>query len=300
MDVHSNDIKANEFYIRNLGDTYFFPPRELQDGLESVLIHTENTKKRSIPNGSAWQYRLGTPYNPAILRDDVGCGITGYIHSPFPLDMQSAKDITTILAEEDIHIGGGNHFINFMRTLPQHDQAQLALIHSDMNSSKYTPKSFDEALQRENDARELRREVMHTVFDRLGVLYEEYHDWTHNAVRKGPESITYRKGMIDLRESDNVGLLPVSPYDSVVLYAGLDSQEMIFQHGSGKLASKGTDHSKTPTVQKNHVITRMTRGMHVPDGLYEEFQHSQVFFDTFFHKKLTLGHVRPGLWVQAR
>ena len=293
-------MKTEGFRITNHGNQFFYPKPSLTKGLEEVLIFTENTKKRGLPNGSVWKYCEGTPYNQEILRDDVGCGMTAYIHERIPIDATTTREVARILREEKIHIGGGNHFIDLLKNHPLVPGYGTAIIHTDMNPEKITPANIEEANRREAEALNRRQEVIERLLMRLGVRHRQYNNWTHNAACQVDDQLIYRKGVIDIGESKRVGFFATNPYEDQVLYMGLVEGNNYYQHGTGRRNSKGTDHTKTYRHVEGHVVGMLTGEPPFPKGLYNEFQHMQSFISSVSDTIVPIGLLKAGIVITAR
>jgi hypothetical protein len=314
-----SQTKSNGISIRNYGDQHFFPPKRLQDGLEEVVVFNENTSKRDIPNGSVWQYRENTRYNPELLKDDVGCGISRYdVEGDFPTKESASRselleyvdELWGAVNDEDITIGRGNHFIDFTsyNSYRHPDKTTSVFVHSDMNPMGETPQTYDQAVQRIRDASEARDEVADTLLDRLGLDYEKTGDWPHNTVDRTESGLLYRKGAITLESGEDAdgaseGILGMTPSRGLFRYAistDLDSWEKLkysMQHGVGKIQSQNMFYKEWPNRRENkkevYFVSEPNR------KLEDSYQSISEFTDTFGSEMTGLGVYRPEFIVKT-
>ena len=224
--------------VRNFSDDYYYPGKDLQYNLESVLIFAENTNKGSIPSGSVYTYGPGSSYNPEILADDVGCGITAAVFEHLPPTPETRDAILRAVYSIGTHIGQGNHFIDVVdgsTFSTDGTDVTTVYLHSDFNPEGYVPKTLQQANDREKSVVESREDYLYKLASKLGVGAEIWKNWTHNAVRKNDDKLIYRKGVIDVNESNNVGVLAVDPLAGLYLYTSdWDQFDGLMQHGVGK------------------------------------------------------------------
>ena len=210
--------------VVNLGDEFFYPPNYLQENLKSVLVFTENTKKRDIPSGSAWEY-TDNIYRPEILRDDVGCGMTLYLTQKGA----QTKDLIEVVSQ--YNYGGGNHFLNKGSF---DDELDYLLLHADMNPDKIVPKTLNEAQTQVETSTSKRRELLEDISNDLGISAHYFKDWPHNHFEFKEDAVTYLKGVIDTKTTQGIGLLALNPQDGAVLYGQLSKVlNGYMQHGLG-------------------------------------------------------------------
>ncbi len=243
MHHYSFITKHSAFSIINFGK-FYFPDDSLQKNLRQVIIFAENTKKHNIPNGSVFVYDKNTEYNPEILKSDVGCGITAFFMEPIAFDEKSKMEILKAIDSLGIHIGQGNHFLDFTINHPSirkgsEKEPMLTFLHTDFNNENYLPTTFDEAKELELKAKDGRISYLEKLAKTLGLKYEFYQDWTHNSVNTENGFLIYRKGAINLNETDNLGLLALNPLDGLYLYvAEFKEYFNSMQHGTGKSKDK--------------------------------------------------------------
>ena len=228
--------------LTNLGNYPYYPSEQLAKGLKKVIIFAENAKKRNIPNGSVFIYDGKASYNPEILSSDVGCGITSFITDEISFDEKIINDISKAVDEVGIHIGQGNHFLDFTTGHPAiKDKATtMIFLHSDFNNENILPQDYSQAKDLEKRATDTRFQYVEKLSKLLGISSEFYRDWVHNSVNKENDSLVYRKGAINLQETEGVGVLALNPIDGLLLYAGDFSEyNHSAQHGLGRIGSKG-------------------------------------------------------------
>ena len=229
--------------LMNYANYYYYPDKRLAKGLKKLIIFAENNKKRDIPNGSVFVYDNNTPYDSSILNTDVGCGITSVITSKIGFDKKSIKEILKAVDAIGMHIGQGNHFIDFTTEHPiinDKEKTNMIYLHSDFNNQNVLAKNYSQAKDLEKKATDTRIEYLEKLTKLLGISSELYKDWVHNSVNKENDSLVYRKGAINLKNTEKVGLLALNPIDGLLLYAGNFEDELYSaQHGLGRAGSKG-------------------------------------------------------------
>ena len=228
--------------IINFGN-YYFPNDKVKKDLKEIIIFTENTVKRSIPNGSVLVYQSDI-YNPEILSSDIGCGISSVITEGIDFNNKTRRDILKAVNEIGIHIGQGNHFLDFTVGHPSYEDrninSNMIYLHSDFNSENVIPKDYFQAKDFEEKSKEKRIEYLEKLTRILGISSRFYRDWTHNSVNKDKNLMIYRKGAINLKENDGVGALALNPLDGICLYvSNFDKYHSSMQHGLGRIGSKG-------------------------------------------------------------
>ena len=227
--------------LTNLGNYYYYPSQQLAKGLKEIIIFAENTKKRNIPNGSVYIYDENVSYNPEILKTDVGCGIISFITDEINYDNQSINNILKAVNEIGTHIGQGNHFLDFTTGHPtiKDRNTTMIFLHSDFNNKNRLPRNYSEAKDLEKKAIDTRFQYVEKLSKLLGISAEFYRDWVHNSVNKENNSLVYRKGAINLQETEGVGVLALNPIDGLLLYGGNFSEyNYSAQHGLERIGSK--------------------------------------------------------------
>ena len=229
--------------FKNFGINHYYPPKYLTENLEKLLIFTENNTKKDIPNGSVFVYK-SKEYKPQILAGDIGCGITAVITEKMNFSKAINKDILGVVNSMNTHIGQGNHFLDF--TTGHQGISRLGMdntmifLHSDFNNENIVPTTYSEAKDLENRAKDLRIDFLEKLTNRLGISSKLYQNWTHNSVNLQDDLMTYRKGAINLTETEGIGALALNPLDGIFLYAGdFNDYEHSAQHGVGRIGSKG-------------------------------------------------------------
>lgn len=287
-------IRTGNFLIRNFGDPYFFPHKKLQNGLKEVIIFTENQQKRGIPNGSVWVYQANTPYIPEILREDVGCGITGYLLPQLSGWEFLAKEILKIISQEKIRIGRGNHFIDFTGSHPLNPFCSMILLHSDFNFNNDFPADLRRAQELTQNAKSKRRETIEKILDKLGIAGEFHKDWTHNSVEQTEDSVIYRKGAINLKETNREGLLALNPFDGVFFYsAEYKDYYHSMQHGTGRKDAKKFQGTGMTTFRENRVKVYLRIPGESPEELYQHYNTEDKFTETLFFGRVSMGYSLP-------
>lgn len=293
--------------VRNFSDDFYYPANALQENLESVLIFAENTNKGTIPSGSVYTYGPGSRYDPQILLDDVGCGITAAVFDYLPCSESMRNEILRAVNSIGTHIGQGNHFIDVVDGSVFCDDNQdktIVYLHSDFNPYRIIPRSLKEAQDREKEVVDTRKEYLLSLADKLGVSAEIWKDWTHNAVREKDDSLVYRKGVIDVTESDNVGVLAVDPLAGLYVYTSdWDQFDGLMQHGVGK-SSIGSD--AMPHVDKythGMAVGYDVEGFLRSSGEYLGLKNRPSlceFLDLFAYEHRGVGFEFPWLFVRTK
>ena len=293
------NIKTKGFEIRNYGQAYFFPNQSLQTDLKEVIIFTENNIKRDIPVGSVWTYNTKI-YKPQILKDDVGCGITGFVTEKIDFIKAFSKELISVIRDLNIHIGRGNHFIDFTTGHPLHPEGNMIFIHSDFNKKQIIPKTISEAQQREQDAKSERIETIERILKKIGIKGELYQDWTHNSVEIEDEKSIYRKGSINLAKTNNEGLLALNPFDGVYLYTAMfDRYKNSMQHSTGN-KNKDVNIKSNQEILKEKKIEIMIRNEEKTlERVYDKFNSEKVYFDKFILEQHTIGYCSPKLIIKT-
>ena len=243
------NMSKSNFTIENSGNSYYWPQNSIVNGLQKVLIFNENKTKNGVPNGSVFIYKKNTPYYPEILKSDIGCGITAFITNKIfsgktQSDVNVKIEILKIVNELNIHIGQGDHFIDFTIGHPTITEkgvkSNMIYLHSDFNNKNILPSTYNKAKDLENLAKDKRIEFLEKLTRLMGVSAELYNDWTHNSVDIEDDFLVYRKGAINLQKTQGVGALAIDPFRGIYLYAG-DFSDYRFsaQHGVGRKGSKG-------------------------------------------------------------
>ncbi len=297
--------KDNEFEIINFGE-YYFPSEELQKDLKKLIIFTENTVKHNVPNGSVFVYDKNAEYNPEILKSDVGCGITAFIMEGMPFDDKSKKEILKAVDSLNTHIGQGNHFLDFTTPHPKvrkdNLESIMVFLHSDFNNENYVPKTFEEAKGLEQRAKDKRLSYLEQLANLLGLKYEFYNDWTHNSVNLEDDFLVYRKGAINLKETNNIGLLALNPLDGLYLYAA-DFEEYLhsMQHGTGRIGSKGQLFERAERyaygIARGFSFSELLKEKDVVKEIYRPIDS---FMDNFWDKQKKIGYCVPNFVILTK
>lgn len=300
--MHPRTTRTDDFTIHNYGDIYYFPPKKLQTNLEEVIVFAENTKRNiDVPTGSIWKTNTNR-YNPDILKADVGCGITRF-DLPTYNGENLQEDITKILADQNISIGRGNHFIDFTTYQPfqQGDVGTNAMfLHSDMNPQQTQPTTYNAAKQREQNAANQRKETGSKLLQKLQLPHKETGDFPHNTVEQTGTGLLYRNGAINLHPNTNQsseGILAVSPGQGILRY-GANINEPIWknlhysmQHGVGKHGSQKLYYQDWPTAQKGK---KQTYHIDKPNPrLNQQFRSLNEFRNVFSDAVIELGIYKP-------
>jgi hypothetical protein len=233
--------KKVEFELINFGE-YYYPTPKLKENLKKLIIFTENIKKRDIPSGSVFVYE-NKKYNPEILNSDVGCGISAFITEKISFDESDRKDILKAVDEVNVHIGQGNHFLDFTTAHPslrkKGIESNMIYLHSDFNNKNIIPEDYESAKNLENEAKNKRLDYVDKLSRVMKVNSKFYNDWTHNSVNVENDLMVYRKGAINLNETDGVGVLALNPVEGLLLYgANFNNYLNSMQHGLGRIGSK--------------------------------------------------------------
>jgi hypothetical protein len=289
------NITTGGFNICNYSPQYFFPKPALRDGLERVLIFTETESKHDIPNGSVWTYRSDA-YRPDILRADVGCGIATFITEDIIPSPDFATAVVNAVDSMGTNVGRGNHFISFNTKHPLLKQGNMLFIHSDFNPDNAMPRSYGSAIERMALARDARRDLGERLLKRLGLSGEFYNDWMHNKVSSRDGKMIYQKGSIDVNETENEGLLGISPTAGLYFYVSewKDFNGMM-QHGTGRIPGSRMDWDESRMIQIGKV-----RGFLLNGKMKSEAYHSNdLFREKFILSQLPLGYSVPYLCVKT-
>jgi hypothetical protein len=299
------------FKVRNYGDFYYYPSPDLIPNLKEIILFTENTKDKKIPNGSVWVYFANDlkniNYNPEILKSDVGCGITGMIIPKLTFDNSTIKDISKAVNELNVDIGQGNHFLDFTTGHPikKHEHS-MVFLHSDFNKENYIPKSYQEAKDLEKNAVEKRKDFLLQLAKKLKIKGKIYHDWTHNSVKLDNETLTYRKGSIDVSNSEGIGILALNPVDGLYLYAS-DWKDYFssMQHGTGRIGSKSFLLDKLEQDREGIVRSLIGTGKHVfkkemREILKNTYNSEDLFFNKFRFEQKMISYLLPELIIYTK
>jgi hypothetical protein len=290
-------VKGN-FRVRNYGETHFFPKQSLREGLKEVIIFKENNKKYEIPNGSVWVYDRSRGYIPEILREDVGCGITGYIIEQLNYSPKDVREILKSIRDTGIRIGRGNHFIDFCTAHPKATDSNMLFLHSDFHFDHKHPISFEGAKAMEQESKDRRRESIEKIIKGLDIKGEFYNDWTHNTVEVGEEQTIYRKGAINIQSSNGEGILALNPFEGFFFYASKwGNYHGSMQHGTGKKAAKKFDKSKLEIIRTGNVEGLVIDRTNMPEDVHKYYNEFNAFYETFCKEQLSIGYSRPKLVV---
>ncbi len=201
--------------IENYGDLSFYPPPI--KGLEKLVLFPDGEcKRKGVPNSSIWCFNNASFYQPWILANDVGCGMTAFVIGDVPVEL-SAETIAAYLADKNI-LGSGNHFVDICTPLFP-GPSKMLLIHTDgKKRDPDAPQTFDEAQTRVKRASALRVELGHELADLIGTRANVYADWPHNTVEFEKGQVVYRKGVINVTPEKEY-ILPVSLGSTILVYA---------------------------------------------------------------------------------
>ncbi|MFT4310186.1 MAG: hypothetical protein ACMXYC_00990 [Candidatus Woesearchaeota archaeon] len=229
--INQGPIVSKGIEVLDLTNLGFWPSKNLQKGLQKVVTFPEVSSRKLIPNGSLWMYEPDTPYNPDILRDDVGCGITTYLCEKIP----DITEVAQLLS--DTQIGRGNHFVDICHFDNEYD---LIALHSDLNEEKKHPQTFKEAKNRMNEARYRRGIVIESILERLEIKGSLWKDWTHNFVDVHEDRIVYGKGVVDTKKHNGFGLMGLNPTQGLLLFRQSANNDIdgYMQHGLGRIPEK--------------------------------------------------------------
>ncbi len=235
-------VATSSLNLLNFGN-YYYPQANLRENLERLIIFTENAAKKEIPNGSVFIYNC-IEYNPQILKSDIGCGITAFILQSIDFDDETTTEILKAINELGIHIGQGNHFLDFTTAHPvlrrKNKASRMIYLHSDFNNENIVPTSYSEAKKLENKAKDQRYSYLEKLTRLLGISAEFYMNWTHNSVNLENDRLVYRKGAINLSETKGIGVLALNPIEGLMLYAAeFKDYHYSMQHGLGRTGSRG-------------------------------------------------------------
>ncbi len=299
--------KEKGFELRNFGD-FYYPPEHLRKNLEELVIFTENATKKDVPNGSVLVYNT-QEYDPSILNTDVGCGITSVITGGIDFSEESMQGILRVIDEMGIHIGQGNHFLDFTTAHPSigdgRVNSNMIYLHSDFNNKNVLPKTYAEAKDLERSAKEQRLEFLGKLTDLMGISSEVYRDWTHNSVNREGDSMVYRKGAINLNETDGVGALALNPLDGIFLYAGdFSDYRNSAQHGVGRIGSKGQLlqrlDKKTEGIARGYVISAPKIDSQMEEVKDQAYNSMDNFRRAFLGEYSSIGFCVPELVVTTK
>jgi hypothetical protein len=277
-------VTSKGFKITDYSNKGFYPAKKFQQGLLELIVFPEQTSKNEIPNGSVWVYDKSTPYNPQILKSDVGCGMTLAVTDLDLNDRKTPFKIIEILKKKQIKIGRGNHFLDFLKGHPLHgEHCTSILLHSDFNTENKSATNYEMALDQIKKAKEKRIDVLKTICEGLKASYVIKENWTHNSVEITPENIIYRKGAINLDENRYTGLLAINPFDGIYLYKGKNPDTYnSMPHGVGKKSSNNAScfDVKKVITYGNFEIWDIENSQR-PKNLDIEYHDWKVFLHTF-------------------
>lgn len=290
------------FKIKNYGNQHYFPTKSLVDRLVELIIFTENHKKNIVPNGSVWVYNGKQEYNPSILGSDIGCGIASMIIPKLEYDSKTIEGISKVLNEMNMHIGQGNHFIDFTTKFPLDEEnlTNMIFLHTDFNNKNIVPKNYDQARDMQKFSVEKRREYLDLLVKKLGINGEFYNDWTHNSVKKENGNIVYRKGAINIKDSENIGALALNPQEGIYLYiSDWERHRSSMQHGSGRIGQKGIIYSQMEKHKIGNTITYVPPIKPIKE-LDEVYNSKEKFFDKFQFEQKQIGFCLPELVIHTK
>ncbi|MEK6920979.1 MAG: hypothetical protein AABX82_03795 [Nanoarchaeota archaeon] len=239
--------------IVSFEDTHYYPPHQLQSGLDTLVRFPDGEFKRdSIPNSTVWVYNAaGHRYKQEILEGDAGCGIAAFfIDEVNP--REAADTIFEKLSEKGI-LGRGNHFVDICSAYDSASQDakpkpphNILLVHTHGDNRDTTiPTTIKEAQQRQQYAETFREYLGHQLAANIGSRScKILGDWTHNSVEETEEGIIYRKGVVKV-EPMKVYILPESIGAMVLFYTVADSPPLqlppylSMPHATGRAGPRG-------------------------------------------------------------
>ena len=218
------------------------------EGLEEVVLFP-GADSEPIPNGSAWIFAEQASYEPEILENDVGCGMSAfYIERLDDEKRQRAADAAARIIQETGAFGRGNHFVDFCTDLTFIEQEtdsdlDILLIHSDMSADKRSPATLEDAQARTRTASERRYDLAERIA-RAGAftLYESMGDWPHSTIEvRGDGKHVYRKGLVRAEEN-RLYALPAGIGQPIILYtlhSGRTPPAHSMPHATGRSGRRG-------------------------------------------------------------
>ncbi|MGV8141373.1 MAG: hypothetical protein ACP5NW_02950 [Candidatus Woesearchaeota archaeon] len=299
--------QSEKLRIQNYG-AYYYPDASLEKNLAEIIIFTENNTKKNIPNGSVFTY-TGTGYDPSILKSDVGCGISAVMTESLDFDEASRLDILKAVDSVGIHIGQGNHFLDFTTAHPairrKDIAANMIYLHSDFNNENIVPTNYSQAKALENRAKEKRREYLDKLARILGISAEFYKDWTHNSVNREDEHTIYRKGAINLKETEGVGALAMDPIHGIYLYyANFDEWRSSMQHGLGRIGSRSELQSfmtkESVGIARGYKLAVERSSPQLKEALKQTYNPINMYLANFGNKELQIGVCIPQYIVTTK
>ena len=211
------------------------------------------------------------------------------------------NSLLNIINEEKIQIGRKNHFIDFCEGHPFKTDKDLIIIHSDFNLSRITPLNYDQAKDLEKIAEEKRICAIEKLVNKLGINGLFYKNWTHNSVNMENGKIIYRKGSINLNETDWEGVLSLNPYEGVYFYVGYmkDHQDSM-QHALGKKNLEQTTKFGQEIHKKGKVEIMKIDHENIPENLYMEYNDVFDGFAKYFEfNQKRIGSSEPKLVIST-
>ncbi len=179
-------------------DNFFYPPK--WPGLEEVVRFPDGEiRNSSLPNSTVWVFDShGHKYQPGILANDVGCGMTGFILGD--IDHQKSADAIYAFLRRKRIIGGGNHFIDLCAPIESvtdlHPKPYKVMLIHTHGPDRSTPDTIEEAQDKQRRAESFRQELGQELAALLESPCELMGDWTHNSVTVENNRVVYRKGVV--------------------------------------------------------------------------------------------------------
>ena len=210
--------------LLNYSDHQYYPRKSFK-GLEKLVIFPEGElKSDGIPNGSVWMFNSPDhTYDPRILANDVGCGMSAFLISN-EFNYKTAADKVADFMKNKRILGNGNHFVDICGPFePLTDQSypghSVLVIHTDGKSfDNASPKTFEEVKLKTQKAINFRHNLGNDLAKLIGAYkLETLGDWPHNTVEVENGSYVYRKGVIKVTP-EKIHMLPMHVGSTILFY----------------------------------------------------------------------------------
>ncbi len=210
--------------IINYSNQHYHPSDSFK-GLERLIIFPEGElKSNGIPNGSVWMFKdPDHVYDPQILANDVGCGMSAFLISN-RFDYKKAADKIANFMKDKRILGGGNHFVDICgsfeplinQSYPEHS---VLVIHTDGKSfDSNIPNTFEEVTLKTQVASDFRHKLGNDLAKLIGAhRLETLGDWPHNTAEVENGNYVYRKGAIKVTP-EKIHMLPMHIGSSILFY----------------------------------------------------------------------------------
>jgi hypothetical protein len=244
--------------IKNLSNEYYYPSKEMQKGLNELIIFPDgHPMKNGAVNSAVWAFEAKDhKYKPKILGDDVGCGMAlALFYNPQGMNLESVATDFTNYFKNNKSLGRGNHFVNICSPLIKESRVEgepnlsdyflldknykMIIIHTDakhLDSKKIT--TIDEALTWDESAKRYRAEIISDLAKRANTSCFMINDWSHNSIEENGDEIIYRKGAIKPK-TDGLNFFPMSLGRAIPFYIINPRNFKQFRdsvpHGSGRV-----------------------------------------------------------------